>query len=492
MAGARSSGTPVPQTALELVLEEIHLRRKAALREWQLSLEKKIERVQHGSDVLDEEGIGLLRLCRVHPSWAPVVRHVVGRILVFSDVAFQDAKDAVSAPIFGLWTREMYISFSNNYNEDKDIWDSIKQIMARTPNIVTLTLQAASKYSYYTIQDCSKSLAEILHNSKLNELRTLRLYSDVTHGVDDGNGVLEIEEHPSLFNALERLPHFEHLLLRGFFPCYKFDHEHDERLERPSSMCYEWTDDSDEPPDLHLIPRIVADSLPLSGRIYGLAELIRSIANTATEMSEEDIVTVGHGMDFASFKFDADKQKFIIDAAKIRDCFGDLIINIRPPTLPRPNWCSDMEFLELSITSDTTKILFPFPSLRFLKAVYTCLGQTPAEIQDEIRWLVSFLPQSLEVLDLDVFVSEWDDDILQENCEELDRIFAKLVTFQCSKLKILVLDLNFAPRTRSFPFQSIVKACNDREIPLDLKGKDIEDSSLKYDNGILNFENYIL
>ncbi|KLO16254.1 hypothetical protein SCHPADRAFT_220669 [Schizopora paradoxa] len=149
MARAFSSSTPVPSTVLDLVLEEIHIRRKIILREWQLSSVKREERVTTGCKISDEGGNDLESFSLVHPSWTPVARHVSGRILVLSDVSERAAKNGAATPspvpTFGSWTREVYLSFSRDYTEPLAIWESIFKILDRTLNILTLCLQTTAR-----------------------------------------------------------------------------------------------------------------------------------------------------------------------------------------------------------------------------------------------------------------------------------------------------------------------------------------------------------
>ncbi|KLO16264.1 hypothetical protein SCHPADRAFT_220809 [Schizopora paradoxa] len=453
---------PVPSTALELVLEEIHFRRKARLLQWQTMDRKRKQRIEKGCRVPDEDGGDLLRFGLVHSSWTPIVRHAMGRILVASDLTLRSARAALSSPTFGLWTREVYLSFSRDYDEDGAIWDSITQILARSPEIYTFSLQTAS-IGPYCIDDCVKKLPDLLHS--LSNVHTLRLCSDINHRITDDDGVLEIAEHPSLFHALEHLPHFERLVLRSFFPCYRLVNHID--LEKHAENHHHWDKDSDSPPDPFTYTQIVAASSPLTGRVFSLAELIRSIGNTPTEMSNLYVVTAGNGMHFASFKFDSDKQQFVIDAAEIGVFSEILVRDFRPPDFPCPKWCGDLMFLCLSGDQSTFKTLSPFPSLKSLTATYSCFAGSADGVRDEMSWLLNILPSSLEVFDLRF---NWEEPISYLDHpglhDEIDDLFVKFITSRCPNLKILRLDTSGWPAHPMRPLERFIKSCEDRRVPL--------------------------
>lgn len=113
----------VPFTALELILEEIHIQRKASLREWQESSGLCSKR--RTFDFPDDGGEDIGHLGLVHPSWTIIARRALGRILVLSDITAKSARAAGSVPTFGPWTREVYLSFSSN--SDVDLAEGAKE-----------------------------------------------------------------------------------------------------------------------------------------------------------------------------------------------------------------------------------------------------------------------------------------------------------------------------------------------------------------------------
>ncbi|KLO16253.1 hypothetical protein SCHPADRAFT_901649 [Schizopora paradoxa] len=452
---------PVSLIALELVLDEIHSQRKVHLLEWQLSDSKRSDRLRTGCKVPDADGDNLLSLCIVHPSWTPIARHALGRILVLSDISLQSATSAISSPTFGLWTREVYLSFSRDYDEKEGLHDFIEQILARTPHILTFSLQTASS-NLYSIDACVTSLLPSIH--KLSQLRTLRLCSDIVHTLNDGNGVEDIMECPSLFEALAKMPDFDTLVLRGFFPCYKL--VNDVRLEKNSENNYYWKMDLEMDPDPYILAGIIAESYPLTGKIYSLAELIRSIGNTPTEMAYAYVITAGNCMHFAIFNLNADRQQFVLNAAHVWDFMEYDAIDIRPPDFPCKKWCYDLVSLKISGTYSTTKTLSPFPSLKVLITSLKTYAQTADAMQDDLSGIISSLPSTLEVLDLGITWAS-PKKVPQGMSDELDNLFASLINSRCPNLKAFYLDLFCGPVLR--PLGGLVRSCEERRIPLKIQ-----------------------
>lgn len=219
----------IPLTVLELVLEEIHLRQRASLREWQESDKSRTTRREHDSVFSDDAGKNLECMCLVHPSWTSVARHIHGRILVLSDASMQYAKAAASVPTLGIWTRDVYLSFSTKFGSEHcwadgtAMWDALKAIFVRIPAVLTFCLQTSTWVEPFNCESCAERLSTILPG--FTRLRSLRLYSELPHGYPHVSMGCSLEtELPSLFQALENIPHFQRFAVRNFIPCYKLVH----------------------------------------------------------------------------------------------------------------------------------------------------------------------------------------------------------------------------------------------------------------------------
>lgn len=102
----------------------------------------------------------------------------------------RDCKSAASASVIGLWTREVYLSFSREFGtseaSEESIWNRLVEIFSRTPFILALCLQTSSE-DRYDIDSCVSRLSVIL-SSRFTRLRTLRLYSDKSNMPRNGLG----------------------------------------------------------------------------------------------------------------------------------------------------------------------------------------------------------------------------------------------------------------------------------------------------------------
>lgn len=502
---------PVPLPALEQVLEEIHRERRASLREWQ---ELRIHREQRSHHYLfpDEAGKDLERLSRVHSSWTPIAREVLGRILLLQSVTERSARAAVSSPTFGLWTYEIYLSFPREgyFRDYSDIlddapicqWGSIERILARTPAVTSICLQTASE-SNHAIDVLTRLLSSVLHMFK--ELRSLRLYSDVNHGPGTGRLHLDIKEIPELFLALQNCPHFEFLTLRNLLPCYAF--VSDERIKRPRDTItlrmprYIWLPNT--PPDPQAICNLVGESTPLTGRARNLAEFIRSICNTPTEITERNVVSMGNCMTYASLRFDLATRQFTINAARIATPPNYPPPDLRPETFPKPEWCEDMEFLDIYSNFDVLHNLYPYPSLKFLRIFFSSSQMAPYyRLVDEIGWFIESLPLALEVLDVNFYweVPKENRILPVELHAEIDELLESIPINRCPRLKLLLVKLDGVSelfRTTE-PLTQLIQACEKQRVPLVLHKPEFEirhgfDSDDEEElNRIAKFENHLL
>ncbi|KLO05526.1 hypothetical protein SCHPADRAFT_946835 [Schizopora paradoxa] len=473
----------VSLTALGLVLEEIHLQRRADLREWQESPFNRFQRVEKGLKFSDDLGDGLSCLSLVHPTWTSISRRTLGRILLFTDVTMQSAKDAIATPIFGWWTREVYLPFSRDYShypgfkrqeqlDDCQVqiltstWKFIEEVLARTPNVLTFCLQTVAQNTF-SIYRCVEKLCDVL--PKLNRLRTLRLYSEIQVAEVGFSSIVEI---PSFFHALENFPNFECLALRGYLPCFQLSR--DERIktehsEASSMIVYEWV--SDSPPDPYVVTRVVGDSSPLTGRIRSLADLLRSICNTPAQVDEDSLMSIAHCTEFVAFKFLSNNQQFTITAAMIGELAIRRAIYTLPPSLVYPKWCGDVEFFQLLGPHDIAERLSPFPSLKVLQIMFASTdGATPDKMRDEIRWFVDSLPPSLELLSVAFsWESSEDEPLLPlEMHDELDELLATIPTLRCPNIKGLQVEMDLVSKLfrKEYPLKRLIDSCHKRNIPL--------------------------
>ncbi|KLO05531.1 hypothetical protein SCHPADRAFT_722501 [Schizopora paradoxa] len=475
-------------TVLELVLEEIYLQRRACLREWQESDICRNRRIDDGLKFSDDFGATLSCLSLVHPTWTSLARRTLGRILVFLDVTIQSAKAAASTPIFGLWTREVYLPFSRDYSslptfrsknriDDSEVqlltstWDCIAEVLARTPDIITLCLQTAADRTF-NIYRCVEKLCDVL--PKLGQLHTLRLYSDVVNGLngDAQAGFSSITEIPSFFHALEGIPNLDCLMLRHYIPCFQLFRDARKRTWNSYSSSlipYEWLPDS--PPDPYVVTRIVGDSSSLTGRIRSLADLIRSICNTPAQMDDDFLISIAHYTEFIAFKFNSASQQFVADTAMIGELAMECVENKLTPSLEFPKWCSDVEFLQLLCPHDIAKRLSPFPSLKVLQIlVATSYGASPKKMLDEVRWFVHSLPPNLEYLTAIFAWETLEEDLILplEMHDEFDELLATIPTLRCPNIKGLIVDLGFVSKLfrTEYPLKRLIDSCEKRKIPL--------------------------
>ncbi|KLO06750.1 hypothetical protein SCHPADRAFT_679199 [Schizopora paradoxa] len=473
-------------TALELVLEEIYLQRRARLRDWQESHISRRQRVDNGLEFSDDFGEVLKCLSLVHPTWTNISHRTLGRILVFPNVTMRSAKGAIATPIFGLWTREIYLPFSRDYGayygsrreeelSDSDIrysatiWNCITEVLARTPNVLSLCLQTAAEF-IFNIFRCVEKLCVVLPS--LSQLRTLRLYSDIGD-VGDGMIFSSISEIPSFFHSLDNLPDFDCLALRYYLPCFRLSYDERVNMEHCNSgslVVYKWLQDS--PPDPYVVTRIVGDSSPLNGRIRSLADLIQSICNAPAQKDEEFLMNIAHCTEFISLKLNSGSQQFTVNAAMIGDVEMKRTVSTLPSSLEFPKWCGDVEFLQLLGPQDIVKRLYPFPTLKvFQTLVATSPGASPEKLRDEVRWFIDSLPQSLELLSVLFF---WESEshpkplLPPEMHDELDELLSTIPTFRCPNIKGLQIDMYYVSKLfrKECPLKRLVDSCENRNIPL--------------------------
>lgn len=478
----------VPSTVLELVLEEIHLRRKFNLREWQESDRDRRARRDHDRLFSDDFGKDLEGICLVHPSWTSDARHILGRILVLSDASVQSTIAAASSPMFGLWTREVYLSFSTKFGsahrqtDGTAMWDALNAVFVRIPAVLTFCLQTSAWNEPFKIEICADRLTTVLPG--FTRLQTLRLYSELPYGYPYSSISFPVAEFSTLFRALENIPHFQCFAVRNFIPYYKPVHE-----KGPSH--------GDAAKTMSIK---VASSSPLTGSAYSLAELIRSICNTPVVVSEVTRATsVANVTNYAEFFFHPTRQQFTIKSASIIDSSIGPVQDTKLPTYER--WCSDLEYLWLSCPCAIAKSLSPFPSLKFLQASVFSPSNwrtSSSAMRDEMFRFLDSLPPTLEVLDVDCW---WDVQgglriLSPEMHDEIDGLWAEVPTTRCPKLKILLVDLSLVSKLfrTTHRLKRIINACENLKLPLVLfRGDEAEyygnpEPQLEHN---LSFESYI-
>ncbi|KLO06751.1 hypothetical protein SCHPADRAFT_910067 [Schizopora paradoxa] len=452
---------PVPLPALELVLEEIHLQRRASLRAWQ-ELRVNVDKRRHGESFPDDAGKTLGYLRRVHSSWTSIASQTLGRILILQDINGRIVTSAESSPIFGVWTYEVYLSFSSfsymylRSSEFSDFlgqfWNSVEGLFSRVPRITTFCLQSTPVRTSSSIIDVvARKLSGTL--GMFRELRSLRLYSDQNDTIQD------VRELPTLFRALENAPHFENLILRNYLPCFA--------LARMDTLGH--IGDPDYTPDPHILSEVVGATPPLASRIHSLANLIRAICNTPIVVTSSYALSVGYCLTFASFKFDPARKLFTIDAARLGTTTEFPGPDIRPPTFQSPKWCDEMKILNIYSTYDIMKCLSPYPSLKFLRAFLTSVKPSADAMRDELRWFLGSLPSTLEVLDINLY---WEVEsgkrILSPGFHDEVVDLLAAIPVRCRELKVLFVKLDGVSgrfRTENL-LTRLIDACTSREVPL--------------------------
>ncbi|KLO06759.1 hypothetical protein SCHPADRAFT_932878 [Schizopora paradoxa] len=465
--------TGVTTTALELVLEEIHLRRKAALHHTTMKF-------SNDGRILDLEGESLKTLSLVHPAWTFLSRHTFGRILVLSDVTDHTAKAVASASNIGLWTREIHLSFSEGFSipekSEQEIWNYLRDLFLRTPGALAFNLTTASEHQF-NIDSCVKRVSPML--SIFTRLRVLRLHSD------DANRPLSdiirnVTDHPVLFHSLEKAP-LENVSLRGFLPCFKgVLRETNEELQ------------------VSRMPPVVGDSAVLAGRVYSLAKLIKSIYNSlglAPEHPEKR--SPATGLRYISFKFNTHRHEFFVSTMKL---FDGLLSDPLPPR-PYQDLFQDADVITVSCAYKIFKKLSPFHSLRFLHATINASHRSPPrEAVQELDAFVHLLPPTLEVLIVGFALDSPEKDFSSAAQDKVDAIFTKIPSGLCPKLKMLGVKFFAESKIcRTSELMQLINACKKAHIPLVIYDIDLSKGYWKtIGHGIdveelemFNFSNYL-
>ncbi|KLO06760.1 hypothetical protein SCHPADRAFT_679546 [Schizopora paradoxa] len=446
-------------TALDLVLEEIHLRRRVSLREWQESDENRAQRFRAGFP--DHEGGILKVLSLVHSSWTPLARRAIGRILVLSDINDKVAKAAVSAPMFGYWTREISMSFSESFSTsdscEKAAWKSIEVLFSRIPTILTFCINTASE-GQYCIDNCVKRLSPML--SRFTRLRTLRLYSDLSSWPDDFNHILHGTEHPSLFRSIEETPNLEQVSLRGFIPCVgKITNE-----ESPNK------NSSGHPLSYHMsLATELECSATLKGKAFNLAKLIHCICESPLALldSHRDVTSLANMVEYVCFKFDAIHQRFFIQAITLsEDSSGDGL-----PSHPYEDLFRDTEVLDVFSMYNIYKKLAPFQSLRFLRVMISYSDASPGKLVEEMSGFCRLLPPTIEVLFMEFDWEAYNKDLPLETHDDVDNLLATIPFTYCPRLKSLKVAIRLVSDLfyTSKPLKRLIQSCEKAHILLILE-----------------------
>ncbi len=130
---------------LELISDEIHRRRHIFIRKVQesdSSANKARWMVDFESTSKDLETLSL-----VHKSWTPIAQRCLGQILALFNVDKRTATAASSASIFGIWTREVYLSPTNINTIGAEVWTVLEDLFARTPAIQSFASRRRSQIS---------------------------------------------------------------------------------------------------------------------------------------------------------------------------------------------------------------------------------------------------------------------------------------------------------------------------------------------------------
>lgn len=216
--------------------------------------------------------------------------------------------------------------------------------------------------------------------------------------------------------------------------------------------------------------RTVGDSSPLTGRVESLGELIRSICNTPTEMTNGWVLSVGHAMTSACFVFNSARQTFTISASQIGDQSDYPVEDIRPLDFIYKNWCSDMEILQLNSLYDVYKSLSPLPLLRYLHAsISSSHGASHEKMRDELDGFITTLPPTLEVLQIMYYWERPSDQVIPLRMHnEIDKLLATIPNIRCPIIKALGVDLAYVSNlfNTTRPLTQLITSCERKGVPL--------------------------